>query len=47
MDWARDSLSARQLADVENLIVTSCDLEYTQEWSVALNLTDMLTRVLQ
>lgn len=46
LDWARDSLSQRQLSDVENLIATGCDLEYIKEWSVALNLTDMLTRVL-
>ena len=46
LDWARESLSERQLADVENLIATGCDLEYLKTWSAALNLTDMLTRVL-
>lgn len=46
LDWARDSLSTRQLSDVENLIVTGCDLEYLKTWSAELNLTDMLTRVL-
>ena len=45
LDWARDSHSQRQLADVENLIASGCDMEYLQEWSVRLNLTDMLTRV--
>jgi hypothetical protein len=44
--WARESLSERQLSDVENLIATGCDLEYLKAWSVELNLTDMLTRVL-
>ncbi|MEI6715739.1 MAG: nucleotidyl transferase AbiEii/AbiGii toxin family protein [Verrucomicrobiota bacterium] len=46
LDWAKDSHSARQLADVENLIATGCDTEYLREWSARLNLTDMLTRVL-
>lgn len=45
LDWARDSHSQRQLADVENLIATGCDMEYLRAWSVRLNLTDMLTRV--
>jgi hypothetical protein len=46
LHWARDSLSERQLADVENLIATGCDTDYLRTWSAALNLTDMLTRVL-
>jgi len=46
LDWARESLSARQLADVENLIATGCDIDYLKQWSARLNLTDMLTRVL-
>ncbi len=45
LDWARDSHSQRQLADVENLIASGCDMEYLRAWSVKLNLTDMLTRV--
>ena len=45
LDWARDSHSERQLADVENLIATGCDMDYLRQWSAALNLTDMLTRV--
>ena len=43
---ARESVSERQLSDVENLIATGCDEEYLRTWSAALNLTDMLTRVL-
>ncbi len=45
LHWAKDSRSERQLADVENLIATGCDLDYLKEWSAKLNLTDMLTRV--
>ncbi len=45
LDWARDSLSQRQLADAENLIASGCDMEYLRAWSAKLNLTDMLTRV--
>jgi hypothetical protein len=45
LDWARDSDSERQRADVENLIATGCDMEYLKTWSAKLNLTDMLTRV--
>jgi len=45
LDWARDSQSQRQLADVENLLATGADLNYLQTWSRKLNLTDMLTRV--
>ncbi len=46
LHWARESLSERQLADVENLVATGCDTAYLRTWSAALNLTDMLTRVL-
>ena len=46
LDWARESQSERQLADVENLIASGCDAAYLKTWSAALNLTDMLTRVL-
>jgi len=46
LHWASQSLSERQLADVENLIATGCDTDYLRTWSAALNLTDMLTRVL-
>lgn len=45
LDWARESQSVRQIADVENLIVSGCDMEYLRAWSAKLNLTDMLTRV--
>jgi len=45
LDWARESLSQRQLADAENLIASDCDMEYLRAWSAKLNLTDMLTRV--
>jgi predicted nucleotidyltransferase len=45
LHWARESHSQRQLADVENLIATGCDMEYLRAWSARLNLTDMLTRV--
>ncbi len=44
LDWARDSQSQRQLADVENLLATGADLNYLQTWSQKLNLIDMLTR---
>ena len=46
LHWASQSQSVRQLTDVENLIATGCDTEYLRTWSAALNLTDMLTRVL-
>jgi hypothetical protein len=46
LHWALESQSERQLADVENLIATGCDADYLKTWSAALNLTDMLTRVL-
>lgn len=46
LHWARESQSERQLADVENLIASGCDTNYLKTWSAALNLTDMLTRVL-
>lgn len=46
LEWARESMSERQLSDVENLIATGCDEAYLRTWSAALNLTDMLTRVL-
>lgn len=45
LDWARESLSERQLADVQNLLATGCDMDYLRAWSARLNLTGMLTRV--
>ena len=42
---AKDSLSQRQLADVENLIATGCDTDYLEVWSAKLNLIDMLPRI--
>ncbi len=45
LDWARESRSQRQLADVQNLLATGCDLNYVKAWSAKLNLTDMLTQV--
>lgn len=45
LDWARQSLSERQLSDVENLLATGADMEYLKTWSQKLNLTAMLTRV--
>ena len=45
LDWARESLSDRQLSDVENLLATGADTEYLNTWSQKLNLTAMLTRV--
>lgn len=46
LEWARESLSQRQLADAENLVASGCDVEYLRAWSARLNLTDMLTRVI-
>lgn len=46
LEWARESMSERQLSDVENLIASGCDEACLRTWSAALNLTDMLTRVL-
>lgn len=46
LHWARESHSERQLADVENLIATGCNDAFLKKWSAALNLADMLTRVL-
>lgn len=43
--WASESLSERQLSDVQNLVATGCDADYLREWSAKLHLTDMLTRV--
>ena len=45
LDWARESLSERQLSDLKNLLATGCDMDYLRAWSARLNLTDMLTRV--
>ena len=45
LDWARDSLSERQLEDCRNLLASGCDMNYLTTWSRNLHLTDMLTRV--
>lgn len=44
LDWARDSLSERQLDDVKNLLATSCDMDYLNAWATKLQLNDLLTR---
>lgn len=44
LDWARDSESERQLADVRNLLATGCDQDYLNTWTENLQLTAMLTR---
>jgi len=46
LDWARDSLSERQLDDVRNLLATGCDMEYLESWANRLDLNTILTRVL-
>ncbi len=45
LEWARESLSQRQLTDVRNLLATDCDLDYLWLWASRLNLTDILTQV--
>lgn len=45
LEWARHSLSERQLGDVRNLLSTECDFEYLNTWAKHLHLTDILTRV--
>ena len=44
LEWARDSESDRQLADVRSLLATGCDHAYLQLWAKHLQLTDILTR---
>ena len=44
LDWGKESISQKQIADAQNLIVSGCDMEYLHLWSARLNLTDMLTR---
>ena len=46
LDWARESLSERQLDDVRNLLATGCDMEYIKTWANHLQLSAILTRVL-
>lgn len=41
-----ESESGRRPAVADVLIATGCDEAYLRTWSAALNLTDMLTRVL-
>ncbi len=45
LEWARESLSGRQLADVRNLLATGCDQPYLKQWANYLQLTDILTQV--
>lgn len=45
LDWARESASERQLADVRNLLATGCDQAYLHTWAKNLQLTDILTQV--
>jgi hypothetical protein len=46
LDWARESLSARQIDDVRNLLAADCDMAYIREWSEKLQLNDILTLAL-
>ena len=45
LEWARDSLSERQLNDCRSLLASGCNMNYLLIWSQHLHLTDMLTRV--
>ena len=38
LDWASDSHSATQLADVKNLVLTGCDTDYIEHWTQKLRL---------
>ena len=44
LEWARESLSERQLEDVKNLLATGCDMDYLKSWASKLQLNDLLTR---
>lgn len=46
LDWARDSLSERQLDDVKNLLATGYDEEYLLAWAAKLHLTAILTQAM-
>ena len=44
--WARDSRSEIQFRDVQNLLTTSCDLEYLRKWASQLKVNTDLERLL-
>ena len=44
LDWAKDSLSELQLADVRNLMATGYDRRYVEDWTERLGLTTVLAK---
>ncbi len=42
--WAKDSLSEKQLTDVENLLQNDFDVEYTKNWVKKLGLENLFDR---
>ena len=47
LNWARDSLSERQINDVRNLMATGYDSEYLSSWVQRLDLEDVWQRATQ
>lgn len=46
LNWARDSKSEMQLNDVKNLLATSPDMEYLQQWANELGIRELLEECL-
>lgn len=46
LEWAKDSHSEKQLADVRNLLKTGCDQNYLQGWTMKLGLHNLLQETL-
>ncbi len=46
LNWARDSKSEMQLNDVKNLLATSPDMEYLQQWANELGVRELLEECL-
>ncbi|NJM53457.1 MAG: hypothetical protein HC846_08750 [Blastocatellia bacterium] len=47
LNWAKDSLSEKQLTDVENLLQNKYDVEYVQNWTNKLGVFHLYEKCLK
>ncbi len=47
LNWAKDSLSEKQLTDVENLLQNEFDADYVKDWATKLGISELYEKCLR